>query len=177
MGWNDTFFIFFSRQSSVSYVAWLANKWQQLTHGNKLEINSLLPESTESGHTAPKKIVRFHTKMSREKMLQDWLKVKEEKKAADQLKSRPPWRPGGRATATRINRKWFYNDFFLPYNKTYVNENLNFKIFACVCGIQYAYNWKSKSLINHEKSPWPRSKFQSSKSSQISITCQNEKKK
>jgi len=64
-------------------------------------------ETEVEPNPSPKKIKKDLDvkKESRQKRFEDWLKNKKEKEAADKLKSRPPWRPAGRATATRINEK------------------------------------------------------------------------
>ena len=64
-------------------------------------------ETEVEPNPSPKKIKKDLDvkKESRQKRFEDWLKAKKEKEAADKLKSRPPWRPSGRATATRINEK------------------------------------------------------------------------
>lgn len=64
-------------------------------------------ETEVEPNPSPKKIKKDLDvkKESRQKRYEDWLKAKKEKEAADKLNSRPPWRPSGRATATRINEK------------------------------------------------------------------------
>ena len=63
-------------------------------------------ETEVEPNPSPKKIKKDldAKKEARKKKYEEYLEQKK-KKAEEKLKSRPPWRPAGRATATRINEK------------------------------------------------------------------------
>ena len=63
-------------------------------------------ETEVEPNPSPKKIKKDldAKKEARKKKYEEYMR-KKENEAAEKLKSRPPWRPAGRATATRINEK------------------------------------------------------------------------
>ena len=63
-------------------------------------------ETEVEPNPSPKKIKKDldAKKEARKKKYEEYMR-KKEKEAEEKLKSRPPWRPAGRATATRINEK------------------------------------------------------------------------